>query len=63
MSPLQNPPDEHILAQQADVQHFMQAVTHHLPASNGHIDFYRQGKANYPTVSKVIVHCQSGWLH
>ena len=56
-SPLQNPPDEHTLAQQADVEHFMQTVPHHLLASEGLLNLYCQGQANDPIVSKVIVYC------
>ena len=62
-SPLQNPPNEHTLAQQADVEHFIQTVTHYLPASEGRLNLYRQGQANDPIVSKVIAYCQSGWPH
>jgi len=42
-SPQQNPPDEHILAQQAEVEHFIQAVTCHLPASGTRLNTYHQG--------------------
>ena len=39
-------------------------MTHHLPASQRRTsEFYRQGQANDPTVSKVIAFCQSGWPH
>ena len=62
-SPLQTPLDEHTLAQQADIEHFIQSVTHHLPASEGYLNFYCQGQTHNPTVSKVIAYCQSGWPH
>ena len=62
-SPLQTPSDERTLAQQAEAEYFIQAVTHHLPASEPHLNTYRQGQANYSIVSKVITYCQSGWPH
>ena len=40
-SPLQNSPDTHTLAQQDEVEYFIQAVTHHLPASETHLNTYR----------------------
>ena len=45
------------------IEHFIQSVTHHLPASEGCLNLYRQGQANDPTISKVIAFCQSGWPH
>jgi len=62
-SPLQTPLDDDTQAQQADVEHFIQSVTHHLPASEGRLNFYRLTQANNPVVSKVIGYCQSGWPH
>ena len=38
-------------------------MTHHLPASEGRLNLYRQGQANDPIISKVITYCQSGWPH
>ena len=62
-SPLQNSPDEHTLAQQDEVEYFIQAVTHHLPASETRLNTYRQGQADDAIVSKVITYYQSGWPH
>ena len=62
-SPLQTPSDERTLAQQAEAEYFIQAVTHHLPASEPRLNTYRQGQANDSIVSKVITYCQSGWPH
>ena len=62
-SPLQNSPDENTLAQQQEVEYFIQAVTSHLPASETRLNTYRQGQADDATVSKVITYCQSGWPH
>ena len=62
-SPLQNSPDAHTLAQQDEVEYFIQAVTHHLPASETRLNTYRQGQADDAIVSKVITYCQSGWPH
>ena len=60
-SPLQNSPDENTLAQQQEVEYFIQAVSSHLPASETHLNTYRQGQADDATVSKIITYCQSGW--
>ena len=62
-SPLQNSPDAHTLAQQDEVEYFIQAVTHHLPASETRLNTYRQGQADNAIVSKVITYCRSGWPH
>jgi len=49
------------LAQQDEVEHFMQAMMSNLPASESRLDTYCQGQAADATVSKVITYCQLRW--
>ena len=61
-SPLQNSPDMHTLAQQDEVEYFIQVVIHHLPANETRLNTYHQGQAD-DAISKVMTYCRSRWPH
>ena len=60
-TPLSTPPDTPNLALQDDIEHFIQAITSNLPASEKRLKVYRQAQSTDTEITQVITYCQSGW--
>ena len=54
-------PDTTDLIQQEEVEHFIQTVPTHLPASKEHLEVYCQAQLTDPTCTAVRNYCIIGW--
>ena len=60
-SPLPTNSNEEIHRQQEEVEHFIQSVTLHLPASKERLDTFKQHQAEDTICSKLITYLSTGW--
>ena len=60
-SPVHHIPDTTDLIQQEEVEHFIQTVATHLPASKERLEVYCQAQLTDPTCTAVRNYCITGW--